>query len=1059
MSSEGTPKTILDLQTLGLSEELVESWIAHFNGRSGEDRSDYQLTEFQAEALAHPATCGTARNLLVTGPTSAGKTLIAETIIAKTLTEKPSAKIVYLIPLRALVTEKWEEFASMFPKLRDRIVAASSDYPGNDRQLTAGNWSIAIVVFEKFSRWMSNRRMIRMLRTNLELVVVDELQILEHPERGEKLEVILSYLRCLQLDRKQNQKPRLVLLATSKAAALPISKWLDAVVVPDRDVSRPVPLYQGLVLPREQAHRRKVILYREGSGEELHQIAVDEYPPSVAELHLDNVSGENNREILREVTVRAISRGRRVLIYVASARDVREIAREIAASLASLPQRRHRSETTRQLDDLEESEVVRILRDTLPRSVGFHYGDMLPQERQVVEHLFRAPSDDLCIEVVVATPTLNMGVNLPADVVIMRDQHTFSPRRLKKTKKFAVSRRPLTILEYRNFAGRAGRLNVARRRESDGPPFGLCLLLLESKKQKVAQRLLNDPVEPLGSSLSDSWFGLEPHILTWLMAAKETWSERPPLDAVERLIMCTYFWSCSTEPKRDAFRHKVVAAIQSLKKLELLTDHGLTLAGEAVAGHHFSATTMGRLMIVAEELEEYWPRRKLELLCLLAGLGEAMGVYPTTQDLLGEDVPIDRHALGNRLRRFLQDLDPETEGFYRADSVFARFLIADDESGLVSDEQLLEMTRAAAAWSWASGKALQPLRDAFPSFSLVKGRALGDFMARSLAAARSLRSMSKSVDPDDESEKDLSSQLWLFEQSLRSGLRPEVAALQVTLAGLPGVGMQLPRKTYFDMWRAVGGWRDPQSLYGLERPASVLPNTWLAVQKAIEAVQSSDVASADKEDVAQEDGLLRMALNGLAGGGFTRVVSEPSPEWLTRIGHSQTSYDRLLAVVTTTVAGKELGAVAHQAFQRLGLHPASNSFGRGDPVDPVWWLSFGDDVPPAYVILVGSTPDPRKARRIFRGPNRKIIVCSEGETVEAFDEPALTRGGGSDGQVGEFLVISLEALVAASLEVRREPAHQLGAHVMLTSHEKIASVEEALTSIGVAMERRKVGRQ
>ena len=78
-----------------------------------------------------------------------------------------------------------------------------------------------------------------------------------------------------------------------------------------------------------------------------------------------------------------------------------------------------------------------------------HISDLARDEKIVLEEQFRAP--DSQIRVLVSTTTLAQGVNLPAEtVVIVELDH---PGAAKTTT-------PYTVAEYKNIAGRAGRLGL-----------------------------------------------------------------------------------------------------------------------------------------------------------------------------------------------------------------------------------------------------------------------------------------------------------------------------------------------------------------------------------------------------------------------------------------------------------------------------------------------------------------------------------------------------------------------------------------------------------------------
>jgi hypothetical protein len=141
-----------------------------------------------------------------------------------------------------------------------------------------------------------------------------------------------------------------------------------------------------------------------------------------------------------------------------------------------------------QLDDLDPSTDHRtreVLREIALGGVGLHLADLTDGERNAVEDAFR--NRDL--RVIVATSTLGQGVNLPADRVVFVDTERYN----------GTSSEPISVVDYRNIAGRAGRLMPG------GPPRGLSVLVAQSQhsaEQMWAGFIVAGP-SALGSSLGD----------------------------------------------------------------------------------------------------------------------------------------------------------------------------------------------------------------------------------------------------------------------------------------------------------------------------------------------------------------------------------------------------------------------------------------------------------------------------------------------------------------------------------------------------------------------------
>jgi replicative superfamily II helicase len=85
------------------------------------------------------------------------------------------------------------------------------------------------------------------------------------------------------------------------------------------------------------------------------------------------------------------------------------------------------------------------LRESLAGGTAFHNTNLLRAEREAIEKGFR--NRDGGIDVLVATTTLAAGINTPASTVILAENEFVGE-----------DGRPFTVAEYKNMAGRAGRL-------------------------------------------------------------------------------------------------------------------------------------------------------------------------------------------------------------------------------------------------------------------------------------------------------------------------------------------------------------------------------------------------------------------------------------------------------------------------------------------------------------------------------------------------------------------------------------------------------------------------
>ena len=89
------------------------------------------------------------QNLIVQGPTSAGKTFIGEVAaLSECLKDK---SVIFLVPLRSMVREKYIDLKKYYSdeNIIGDICASSSDYQDSDYKIATGNFSIAVIVYEK----------------------------------------------------------------------------------------------------------------------------------------------------------------------------------------------------------------------------------------------------------------------------------------------------------------------------------------------------------------------------------------------------------------------------------------------------------------------------------------------------------------------------------------------------------------------------------------------------------------------------------------------------------------------------------------------------------------------------------------------------------------------------------------------------------------------------------------------------------------------------------------------------------------------------------------------
>lgn len=175
------------------------------------------------------------KNLLVCTPTASGKTLVAELAFLNAVLHD-KGKAVYIVPLRALASEKYRQFKRDYPNLK--IGVSSGELDTQDVYLSGAD--VIITTSEKFDSLLRHKaEWIRKLKT----VIIDEIHLLNDSSRGPTLEIILTIIK------KELPEAQIIGLSATIGNPEELADWLDADLV--KDSWRPVKLKKGVYLDGE----------------------------------------------------------------------------------------------------------------------------------------------------------------------------------------------------------------------------------------------------------------------------------------------------------------------------------------------------------------------------------------------------------------------------------------------------------------------------------------------------------------------------------------------------------------------------------------------------------------------------------------------------------------------------------------------------------------------------------------------------------------------------------------------------------------------------------------
>ncbi|WP_433221454.1 DEAD/DEAH box helicase [Dactylosporangium sp. CS-047395] len=400
-------RDLASLRGHGIPQIVLDAWAARID----------ELNDLQVDTI-NQGRLLTGVNLLVTAPTSSGKTMIGE--LAAIRAAQVGGRSVFLLPTRALVNEQYARFSRTYGAIGLQTIRATGETADDVPALLQGQFDLAVLTYEKFAGLaLGNPHLLKLLS----VVAIDEVQTIVDPNRGAYLEFLLTVLKAR---RPEGVAPQVVALSAVLGDLGGLDSWLDANVIARTE--RPVPLLEGVLGPDG--------IYRhvDADGEE----ASEQLVAPIGWLR-------SSQDLIIPLIRKLVGQGQQVIVFRSTRGVSRGCARYLARSLG-LPQA---TAALERLAGADPSAVLADLRQCLAGGVAFHISDLARDEKIAIEDEFRAPASG--IRVLVSTTTLAQGVNLPAETVIIVElDHPIGP----------TETTPYSVAEYKNIAGRAGRLGL-----------------------------------------------------------------------------------------------------------------------------------------------------------------------------------------------------------------------------------------------------------------------------------------------------------------------------------------------------------------------------------------------------------------------------------------------------------------------------------------------------------------------------------------------------------------------------------------------------------------------
>ncbi|MFH1023391.1 MAG: DEAD/DEAH box helicase [Planctomycetota bacterium] len=426
------------------------------------------LDDFQVKAIE---ALDRGESVLVTAPTGAGKTLIAEYAIEKCIAE--GKRIIYTSPIKALSNQKFRDFLREHGDTVGIVTGDVSVHP-HARILIMTTEIFRNTLFDDPARL-----------ADVEYVIFDEIHYLSDPERGTVWEESIIFA-----------PPSIKIIALS--ATIPnhaeIVRWIETIrgtrLTLVIEETRPVPLRHrlfvesvGITSPNklgpvlqklrrgwDDDRRHRSRFDRRHRGDRRDDRRGPPAGPSGRGALLDHLAKENELPCL---------------YFLFNRTGCEERAWE-SRHRALLPPEATESNLAR-FDTLAErfslarDRTTENLRLLVGRGIAYHHAGMLPSLKEIVEVIF----SEGAIRLLFATETFALGVNMPARSVVVDSLVKFD----------GVQTVPLRCREYHQMAGRAGRRGMDEagtayaRIDRNAPEERTVLRILEGNLERVESQL------------------------------------------------------------------------------------------------------------------------------------------------------------------------------------------------------------------------------------------------------------------------------------------------------------------------------------------------------------------------------------------------------------------------------------------------------------------------------------------------------------------------------------------------------------------------------------------
>ena len=379
---------------------------------------EFQLDRFQEEAIH---AIDREHSVLVTAPTGAGKTVIAEYTVEKCISAQ--CRVIYTAPIKALSNQKYRDF---YKQYGEQVGIITGDVVLNPyaQVLLMTTEIFRNTIFDDIARL-----------AGVEYVIFDEIHYINDIERGTVWEESIIFAP---------QHIKFVCLSATIPNINQFAEWMRSVREIEIDVveelERPVPLKHHLYLDG----------YGIGNIKHLKQLE-----QIIAGYDFDFDETNAIQDLINTDLMRHIQKQKQLpcLYFCFSRKGCEQNALFYAdPKKPNFLTRTQQAEIESLFDSLclrygiQDDRNVSIMRELVSKGIAYHHAGMLPTLKEVIEQLFTSG----LLQLLFTTETFAVGINMPACTAVFESLEKYD----------GVGFRYLKSREYHQMSGRAGRRGI-----------------------------------------------------------------------------------------------------------------------------------------------------------------------------------------------------------------------------------------------------------------------------------------------------------------------------------------------------------------------------------------------------------------------------------------------------------------------------------------------------------------------------------------------------------------------------------------------------------------------